>query len=312
MNNSTIPLEHIDLNDLRFCLLPIPPTQASAQLRDSISRVGILHPPLLLRQSAEQLVVVSGRQRLLAAASLHQNSCFCRVLAENTPPVEVFALLLEESLFTSAFTIAEQAIFLQKVGRWLNKEESAHRFLAAMGISPHGSQVERLLRLADLEEIILASLHQGELDSKVAYELQRLNFHNRMALFEIITTLRLSVSNQKKLLIICRELAVRQGVEIAEFIAADDIQAILNQPGNLPQISHQLFNHLNELRFPRATTAEEEFTDYVRRLPLPPASTVSHSPYFEKDEVTLNLTFANRQGLTAFCRQHFRNPRKNS
>ncbi len=297
------PLNLIDFDDQRYSILPNPAETVPEKLRDSIGRIGILHPPLIIEQSRDHFVIISGRQRLLAAVSLHQKSCECRVLNETATPVEIFSLLLEESLFTSSFTIVEQALFLKKVLTWISKEEAAQRFLPVMGIPPHTSQLERLLRLTELEEIILTSLQEGNLDSKVAYELQKLSFNNRLALFEIITTLRLSVSNQKKLLLISRELAARQGIQISDLLGEEEIQAILNQQGNIPLISKQLFTYLHGRRFPRATEAEEEFTTFVRDLSLPATNTVQHSPFFEKDEVSLTITFADRQTLAAFCQK---------
>ena len=308
MKSQAVSLDHIDFNDLRFSLLPAAPMSAPEKLRKSISRIGILHPPILYQQGDGHFLVVSGRRRLLAAKSLHQRSCQCRVLDETTPPLDIYGLLLEERLFSATFTIAEQAVFLQRVLAWLSKEEAARRFLPVMGLSAHVSQLDRLLRLTRLEEVILMALHRGELDRKVAYELQKLSFHNRMALFEIITALKLSVSNQKKLLLICRELALRQKMEIAEFLSEQSLQDILNQQGNIPLVTRQFFARLHELRFPRVTAAEEEFADRIKSLRLPANCRVNHAPFFEKDEIELTMTFANQQELVDFCQNTFKVP----
>ncbi|MEN8141009.1 MAG: hypothetical protein ABFR97_07285 [Thermodesulfobacteriota bacterium] len=300
MQTKQVELAQIDFNDERYVLAPQPVQEPPEPLRRSLQRVGILHPPLLMDLGHGQLIIVSGRGRLLAAASLHQRSCQARVLPPDTKPLETLALLLEEKLFAPHFTIVEQANFLKRVMAWLSPEEASCRFLPILGLPPQINQLQRLLRFTELEEIILVNLHQGRLDQKVSYELLKLGFNDRFAIFEIITSLQLSVSNQKKLLIASRELASRRGLAIHELLATQAAQEILNQSGNIPQISKQLFSWLQGQRFPRSEAAEAEFSSFVQELGLPKDSSVAHSPYFEKDEVSLTLTFADRDELAEF------------
>ena len=302
MKTSPIDLHSILFDDHRFSLLPDQQQEAAPALLASIQRTGILQPPLLLAHG-DSFLIISGRGRLLALRALHKSSCDCRVLPPSTPPLEIFNLLLEEHLFKSSFTIIEQAIFLKKALQWLSKEEVSQRFLPTLGQSPHPSQLEKLLRLAGLEEVIQRAVHLGELDAKVAQELERLSFNDRMASFEIITSLSLSTSNQKKLLITLRELAVRTGTTMAEYLATDQLQEIVNQQGNIPQISKQLFAWLQRQRFPRLSEAEDEFTHFCQQLPLPGGAVVGHSANFEEDKVSLTLTFATKEELAQFCQQ---------
>ena len=167
-----------------------------------------------------------------------------------------------------------------------------------LGQKAHPYQVEKLLRLNNLEEVIQEALHDDSLDAKVAWELEKLSFADRMALFEIIMALKLSVANQKKITLICREVAIRTETTIAAFLATDESQEILNDMGlNPPQKTARFMAWLQKKQFPRLAQAEQEFKEFCRTLNLPQGASVQHSPFFEKDQVTLTLTFENREEL---------------
>lgn len=298
MHPIRLPLTEIDLQDETYLLAPSPRQQASPAILASMKRVGILHPPLVDKAQSGRYRILSGRNRLLAAAGLHFTSCDCRVVPSAFSPLETLTLLIEEVIAKRSPSLMEQAIFLKKVGAWLDNNEAARRFLPVLGHQPHPSQVLKLLRLNNLEEVIQETVHHGQLDVKVAWELEKLAFVDRMALFEIIMALRLSVANQKKITLISREVAMRTKSTIAAFLAQSDSQEILNSSDlNPPQKSSRFMAWLQEQQFPRLNQAEEEFRAFCHSLKLPTGASLQHAPFFEKDELTLTLRFANRQEL---------------
>ncbi len=293
-----LPLSEIDFQDETYLLSPSPRQHASPTVLASIKRVGILHPPLLVKAESGRYRILSGRNRLLAACRLHFTSCDCRVVPSAFSPLETLTLLIEEVIAKRPPTLMEQAIFLKKAEAWLDSDEVARRFLPILGHQPHPSQVGKLLRLNNLEEVIQEAVHHGQLDVKVAWELEKLAFVDRMALFEIIMALRLSVANQKKVTLISREVAMRTKSSIAAFLARSDSQEILNSSDlNPPQKSSHFMAWLQQQQFPRLSRAEEEFRAFCRTLKLPSGASLQHAPFFEKDELTLTLRFANRQEL---------------
>ena len=54
---------------------------------------------------------------------------------------------------------------------------------------------------------------------------------------------------------------------------------------------------LRKKQFPSHTLAEQEFKDFCRLLQLPSDATINHSPFFEKDELTLSITFKDKEDL---------------
>lgn len=298
MQLSRLALHEIDFQDEAYLLQPAWDLEPPPELVASLKRVGILHPPLVDQAGRGRYRIISGRNRLLAARKLHFTSCDCRVLPANASPLETFTLLFEEKIATRGLTLIEQAIFLKKIHAWLDLDEAARRFLPLLGLEAHPTQAQKLLRLNNLEEVIQEALHDGSLDPKVAWELEKMPFFDRMALFEIMMNLKLSVGNQRKITLISREVAVRSKTSIAAFLASEDCQQILNTTDlNQPQKAAHFMAWLHKKQFPRHSLAEQEFKEFSRTLNLPPGASLQHAPFFEKDDISLVLTFKNRDEL---------------
>jgi ParB-like chromosome segregation protein Spo0J len=311
MHISRININHIDFADDSFSLVPpFIPSRTPASLVESIRRCGILHPPVVKEKSASSFTIVAGRKRLLAAIEVFgAASCDCHKLTEKTAAIDVLAICLEDALLSRPLTPVERAVFFHKALALIDEQELAARFLPLLGLSPSGYHIQRDLRLLDLEEPLVLALHQGTLDDKVAYELGKLSFSDRLALFEVINTLHLSVGNQKKLAITCRELAARHNTTISALLHSPEVDSIINHgEANFPQKTANLMKWLSCERFPRLSQAEKEFQHFIAGLALPDQARVEHSPSFEKDALLFTLSCANRQDFLAIwqkIRDHF-------
>lgn len=297
--SSLVNLQHINFQDFSNSLTPEEAREPSAALLESVARTGILHPPILREQGGTRLEIVSGRRRLIAAReALHNISAICLILPPETLPAEALAINLEDTLLRGDITVVEQAIFFQKILAHLEENEAARRFLPALGLEPHRHHLHGLVQLLDLEEHLLGALHAGRLHEGVARELLALNFTDRLSLYEVMELLSLSVGNQKKITVACRELAARHNTSVMALLCRPEVREILDpRETNIPQKTARLMQWLTDQRFPRLAAAEEEFRRFAKALKLPGAVALSHSPSFEQDQVQLSLSFADREEL---------------
>jgi ParB family chromosome partitioning protein len=297
MHLSRINIQHIDFSDDSYSLVP-PCCGAAipAALLESVRRCGILHPPIVKEKSASSFAVVSGRKRLLAATQAMAAASYdCHKVTEKTSAIDTLALALEDALLARPLTPVEQAVFFSKALQFIDENELARRFLPLLGLAASTYLVRRELKLLDLEEPLLIAIHKGALDDKVALELTKFPFSDRMALFEVISALHLSVGNQKKLVITCRELAERTNTTIAALLRAPAVDAVINHAeANAPQKTANLMKWLTCERFPRLSRAEQEFQQFIAELDLPTTARLEHSPSFEKDELIFSLACAGR------------------
>jgi len=296
--SSLINLQNIDFKDTTNSLAPEASLTPSDRLVESISRAGILHPPILKEQGTSVLQIVAGRRRILAAQQAHRiSSCICLILPAETSTAETLGLSLEDTLLRGEASAIEQAIFFQKILEVMD-EQAACSFLPTLGLEPHPVNMKKLLRLLDLEEHLLLALHQGFLHDGVARELLSCSFTDRMSLFEVMDLLKLSVSNQKKLTVTCRELASRNNSSVMGILGQTVVREILEHPeANVPQKTAKLMQWLSEQRYPRLYAAEYEFRQFSASLKLPQEVSVSHAPSFEQDQIELTIAFRNRKEL---------------
>lgn len=302
MHISRININHIDFSDDSYWLVPPCITSpVPASLVESVRRCGILHPPVVKEKAASSFAVVAGRKRLLAAIeATGAAACVCYKLTEKTDEIDVLAIGLEEALLSRPLTPVERAFFCKKALKLIDENELAARFLPLMGLAPSVYHIHRDLRLLDLEEPLLIAMHEGVLDDKVAFELGKFSFSDRVALFEVISTLHLSVGNQKKLAITCRELASRNNTTISALLHSPAVDSIINHgEANSPQKTANLMKWLTSERFPRLSRAEKEFHHFIAGLALPDQARLEHSPSFEKDELLFTLSCADQKQFLA-------------
>ncbi|MDH3996605.1 MAG: ParB/Srx family N-terminal domain-containing protein, partial [Desulfobulbaceae bacterium] len=97
LNFKNIALSHIDFGDFSYSLSPELDIVPDESLTESISRHGILHPPIVRETTPDFYIIVSGRKRLLALQALDtESACGCLVIYRHVPELDVFSLLLEE------------------------------------------------------------------------------------------------------------------------------------------------------------------------------------------------------------------------
>jgi hypothetical protein len=168
--------------------------------------------------------------------------------------------------------------------------------LPLLGLTQHGYHIHQARQLLELEEVILMGIHTGLLDDRVARDMTTLPFRDRLPVYETIELLRLSTSNQKKFLTICRDIGGRNSQSIAELLEDKEFKKIINhQESNPPQKTANIMAWLKNKKNPLYSAAEKKFNHLVSSLQLPKNITVTHTPFFENDLTTVSVTFKNMQ-----------------
>lgn len=293
-----ISISQIDMQDLSFSLVPVELDQISDQLHNSVSRCGIIHPPLLIQKDNGKFIIVAGRQRLIAAKQiLGTKFCDCLILPTETQSDTLLTVALQDILLTRPATSIEKAICWHKAVDFLGKDIAEEKF---------GSQLEltrqlnptRLEKILTLNPEIQNSLQTGDLELKTAFKFIDMNQADGEALFMIIKQLRLSSSNQRKLVDHCLELHRRQNLQITEILSEQECLEIINhQEANPPQKTAMLMNWLTDQCYPRLSEAEKEFRSFVGQLKLPKGVSIEHPPSFEKDTLKMMINFKDRLQL---------------
>jgi hypothetical protein len=296
----SLDISLIDFADFSYSISPDREIIPDEPLIKSIARHGILHPPLVKEIKADSYVIVTGRKRLSAFRTLFPKMkfCTCNIIPTQIREIDTFSILLEEILTIRKLSPIEKAFFLQKLSSLIDENIIAKEFLPRLDLPPDPFYFKRTVMLLNLEEPLLRAIHQGVINEIVARDFLTLSANDRLALHHIMTSLQFSVSNQKKLLNICRELASREGRTIASIFEDKGMLEIINhKEANPPQKTKNLMNWLSRKHTPRSSQADDEFKHFSASLQLPSNVSVDHAPFFENDSVKLSITFSNRKAV---------------
>ena len=295
----TISLQTIDLEDPTYCFSPGEKIVISDDLVESVARFGLIHPPIVKDNPPQGYQVVSGRKRLIVLKEhFGKRQVECLVLSESTPPKTALALSFENLRFKGPVSLMQQAEYITKMLQVTDEREITDSCYPQIGLSHYKYPVRKLVGLTRLEETVKQAIHAGDITVKTALQLADMSFTDRMSLFEIIQYLKLSVGNQKKLMDTCRELAKRDNTSIMNIVADPEIQeALKHDQANIPQKTAALMQILHHKRLPRYCQARKNFTALAASLELPKEVQLTHAESFEKDTVTLSITFADSEAL---------------
>ncbi len=269
----------------------IPP-----ELQESLALNGVLHPPFVIADVAETFAVVSGARRIEFVRKSHGPAHIdCLVVAKETPHRAVLNLVLADQSCVSPLSLAEKARFIEIAGQFLKMDDIATLYRTRLQLKNGRSAPADLLKILQQDVEIIREIHAGRLQERMVTELLSLpEESDRLTLVQLFKDLGMGDGKQKKFFTLIRDIAFRKGSSITSLLQKEDIRAILDHAElNIPQQIHHLGNLLQQEINPSSSLAEGVFTKQVKTLQLPKNYAVSHSPSFERDEVTLAITFKN-------------------
>ncbi len=290
-----IPLKYIDFgND--WNLHPWELDEISETLQESFSKTGVLHPPIVIQTAENRFLIVHGFKRLLFLKKYDSNlTPVCLNIAQDSSHSFILDILLTDQSDPTQLTLAEKAQFLKISSRFFDTDTIIDRYLPRLKLKQRKSTYYNALEILKQDKEILQAIHAGELKEKMVAELLKLRHPvDRRALVLLFKQLALGDGKQRKLFILLRDLAFRQESTIEDYLSQKEIQQILNHGEmNIPQKIQHLGVLLGNRLTPSSAQAEEEFNERVKKLHLPGHCSISHSKSFEKDQVTLAITFKN-------------------
>lgn len=266
-------------------------------LKQSFLESGVLYPPIVQAAEDATFKLVCGRKRLYAFQHYfqHINKFFCLILPPTLTPLEICLYVLTDQQLNGPLSPAETAFLLKHCSREMDEQKIKDFILPRLGHSGHKNQsmlIHQFVRLTTLDTRAQQLIHHGLIIEKTAFELLELPPEDQKALFFLFDLLQPGTGKQKRILILSREITNRSGSTISSLLDEPEFKQILEHAEmNIPQKTHSLLELLQKRSFPRSSDAEQTFKDRVRRLQLPAHYELTHSLNFEKNEVSLTVTF---------------------
>lgn len=291
---NTIPFN--DIGDSgRYTIHPFSDSNSSAgNLGHSLSRCGVLTPPVLLKRQKNSYDIVCGRRRLRCLEEqLHHSSCCCRILSSSTPNDDILTVLVEDQHAAAPLTIMEQACFVALCHRLLGDDKAVESYLKTLPEGRITKGTGFLKPLLQLDKNAQKMLHEGIFTEKIVTPLLQLSNDDRLVFEEIVQTVQPGGNNQKKLIVALYDIVKREKITMKALCNEPEVRAALTDQGmTTQQKCARLLERVTRRRQPQLSAAQHLFSERVQGLHLPKDCEISHSPSFERDEVTLTLRFA--------------------
>jgi ParB family chromosome partitioning protein len=287
-----VPLASIDLDDHPF---HISPSQNFSPLLASLREVGLLNPPWLRGRPGEaRWQVVAGLRRLRAAADLGWETVPARILPPDTGDDRCLLIFLYDNAFSRRFDLQEQAVLVTRLLAYGSREEVTSRYLPLLGLPPAPAFLDKLLKLAGLEEPFQNLAARGRLALTPAAHLARWDPADRTAVRPFLEQLPWTQSQQQELLEAVELLARREGAAIREILSQPELeQHLSSSSGSPPERTRSLRRRLHQRLTPRFAAAQEGFRAALARLGLRnhPRMRLEPPPAFEGPDFRLEIKF---------------------
>lgn len=289
----SIPIDSIVLTDA-WNLHPWECRILPEALEKSFAKVGILHPPIVLSSLKDSTFsIVHGYRRIHWATNTAKlENITCITIPNDINLAIILDIILADHLTGPTISLAEKARFLKIASRFLDEDTISRKFLLPLQLKKH-TQPTLFCEILDQNEIIIKEIHEGRLQEKVITELLKIqDEEERLAVVQLFRYLRLGDGKQKRLFTLIRDIAFRENLSITDFLNKSEIQYILtHEEMNPPQKAQHLATLLQSQLTPEYNLYLDQFEKEKRSLQLPSNYSIDHVPGFEKDEVTLSITF---------------------
>lgn len=287
-----IPLAAVNLEDYPWGLAP---SAANLErLRASMEDVGLLAPPWLRPLAGERWQVVTGWRRLQAAVQLGWERVPARTLPGATPDSLCLLIHLYDNSFTRGFNLQEQATLAARLLDYWERPPVVAKFLPYLGLAPAPAHLDRLLKLAVLEQPFQQLAAQGRLALTAAALLFDWSPSERAAALVFLKNLHFSQSKQEEFLQEVARLARREGLSPEEILSRPELQQLLaDESLDSPEKTEAVRRRLKQWVYPRFTAAREVFYKAVNRLGLShhPRVRLVPPPAFEGPDFQLEIKF---------------------
>lgn len=263
------------------------------QLKESIQKIGIINPPILIRNDRKMFDIVSGYRRIHALYQLDCAEAFCIVLPESeSSPIDCIHTALFENCLVRNFNDVEKSMILRRLRPFVQEEYLLRQYMPILKLSSQKSVLDLYLALESFELPLLESLVRGTLSLHSIQSMLDMNKNDRIILNEWINKLKLNINYQKYFIEYAVDISFKRQVSIADFLNDKTLKSIIKaEEINVPQKSKKVLNLLREMRYPRLTQAEKIFRNEVSRLDLPAGAKITAPPNFEGHEYTLEIRF---------------------
>lgn len=301
-HTSLVPIDS-NLIDLLFDDFSTSWPPESPLLEESVARVGLVQPPLVVRRDG-RTVVACGIRRVRAAARVGLDRIDCRLIEEGEiSGAALFLLNLEDNLALRDPGLLERAraVRLAAAMTPADREELTVRFGKRLGLPRTTREKDRLLALDALPEPVKEFIHTRRFPPRLAFQLAELGAGDALSLVVLARKYGLSTGATGECALLLREIMIRDGRTLDD-VAHQAAAGIDPDQAAGARARDRFLEQVREIRFPVWKSREREVKACLDRINGDDGVSVSAPPYLEGDRFRAELVFSSCSELSERAR----------
>jgi len=285
----SVRFSSIDCNDLTYQISTPTPVDRIAQ---SISRIGLINPPILSQTKHSGYQIVSGFRRITACQGLGGSGLTARILSPDMAPLHILGLAIADNAQHRDLNLIEQATAIDKLGRYLNDDTDILNYGNSLGMQLNRAFIGRLRRLNNLSRSIKDAVASNTVPLTIALELEKLDAASAEELSFFFEELRPTLNQQKEMVSLVKEIARLEDRLIPELIKAGPVGGIRADTDlDRTQKIKRIRSSLKKRRYPSIHQFEVFFDRSLKALDLPRDIGFSPPADFEGNRFSVTISF---------------------
>jgi len=266
-----INISDIDIFNPRFL---IPYSKIAAELFNSIKDIGIINPPIVIKNDKEYLIL-TGFKRISISEELGLNTVFCRVVSKNEISFDQCIKIIYEDN-KDRYTDIEICELCRK---HIDNGNDVKQFLKLIDYPTTEKNIQRFTYLSNIDSRIRNYYLDEKLNPEQCFFLSQIDTEDALLLLnKVIVPFRFNTNETREFLSELKDIYIRDDKPISQIV-----EGVINTQEDITKNSIRL--KIKKLRSPRLVEVEKEYNEIVKSLELPKGVLISYSPYFENNYI---------------------------
>jgi ParB family chromosome partitioning protein len=277
--------------------LQITTRRGVEDLVDSIKKIGLMHAPVLIKNSGAYKIVC-GFRRVAACRNLGWSQITAGVLEKTTDRRQMTILAVADNALQRPLNLVEMSRALSLLADVFPDPVRLREAALALGLPPDPAVAAKIMRIGRLPLKIQHAVVAETIGLSMALALGELDQAAAEALVDLFAQLKVGLNSQRELLLLLKEIGSREDRPIQQLLAAKPLQEILMNALLDRAVKRQSVRfYLQQRRYPSISKATADYTMRVKQLKLGKDINLIPPKNFEDAAFTLTLRFHNREEL---------------
>ena len=284
-------LSRIDSDDHRYRITSPYPCEDLAR---SIKDLGLIQPPVLLRD-ADRYIIVSGFARIDACKTkLAWERIPAALIRSNLPANRYPLIAIADNTAHRSLNVVEQARAMRLLTREYQNKQDIETAGEQAGLGLNTDLMAKLKKVAAMPEILQTGLVDGAIALPVALKIHEMNqdVADTERIGRLLHELNVSLNRQREIVDAIQAITRRESINIKNLMDEPPISAVLSNPDmDKSQKAKRIRQFIRLRRFPKLSAAERQFAELRKQLKLKQGIQLTAPTHFESRTYRLCISF---------------------